>query len=174
LNNKEQVARELIFEEVVRKRDIQLDSIVEGLKVCKFYQIIQTYPDMTREIFVIGKQKSPLKCFLDSVSTVKATEETTKEVISWFREYLLQASPESLEKLLQFCTAKKFVPSWGLNKPIVIKFLKDDEMKQLPEANVCFNILSLPTVLTSKSTFFKHINIALDMESSGFSAIEID
>lgn len=79
----------------------------------------------------------------------------------WLVKYVKEASPERTEDLLVFITAKRTVPPWGLEKPIIVKFLADDETKMLPEATTCFDILTIPVVYTSKMSPFKYMDMAL-------------
>ena len=71
---------------------------------------------------------------------------------------------------MSFSTASPKLPLWRLEKDIVVKFLPDNEQKLMPEATTCFNILCIPVVHESKTTFYKYMDITLDCESSGFSA----
>ena len=72
----------------------------------------------------------------------------------WLIEYVTEASSERTEDLLVFITAKRTICPWGLKKPIIVKFLVDDETKMLPGVTTCFYILLIPLVHTSKMSFF--------------------
>ena len=90
--------------------------------------------------------------------------------IRWLVEYLREASSKRTEDLLLFITASRTIPPWDLERPIIVKFLADNETKMLPDATTCFYILSIPVVHTSKMSFFKYIDMALRFESNGFAA----
>ena len=88
----------------------------------------------------------------------------------WFLDYIKDPYSEKLSTLLQFITGFKQLPAWVLDKKIVLKFLPDTDEKIYPEAIVCFHTILLPTVHSSKNTFFKYMDKALEIESSGFSS----
>ena len=58
--------------------------------------------------------------------------------MQWLVEYIAEASSERIEHLLVFITAKRNIPPWGSEEPLIMKFLANDETKVLPEATTCF------------------------------------
>ena len=60
------------------------------------------------------------------------------------------------------------VPPGEEMRKIKLEFLEDDDEKQLPMAQACFNILRIPTVHSTQQQFEKMMDIALKCESSGF------
>jgi len=173
LKTKEQLITELIFDELVRKRAEQLNSIIDGIKFIGLSEYLKNYPDLMKHVFISGEEVPRLPVFSHGIENCDTKKDDTLiTIITWFKEFVNECSTEVLKKLLQFCTSSTDVPVWGLKQPINIKFLPDSEDKQMPESNVCFHILSLPVVHTKKEKFVKYILIALEHECSGFSAVE--
>ena len=71
----------------------------------------------------------------------------------WLVEYVTEASSEHIGDLLVFITAKRTIPPWGLEKPIIVKFLADNKIKMLPEATTCFFYIADPCC-----SYIKNVN----------------
>lgn len=167
--NKNLLIQELIYDEVVRKRHEQLNALISGFRFCGFYDVMKKHRNIIDEVFVPCKSMSPFPLFKKAIQNLQYDNQ---QIIEWFDEYIESADDTTLKRLLQFTTARVTVPSYGLRKPIKVELLKDDENLIYPRSMTCFQIISLPVVHSKKENFFKHMNTALALESSGLSAEE--
>lgn len=68
---------------------------------------------------------------------------------------------------MQFWIGQPHIPPMGLDQPLQVKYLQDDDNKVLPEAQSCFHILYIPVVHTTKDSFFKIMHQAIDLGAIG-------
>ena len=173
LETKERFIKELIFDELVAKRYRQLQAFREGLKFSGLLSWMKKNPKLCKDIFVQGSELDIMPYFLQAIKAAGPQSEKVKaDVISWFDDYIRTSNKSTIKELFTFTTAMERLPPWGLLNPIKLEFHEDTEEHIYPSSNVCFNMLNLPVVHTSKSVFIHHINKALSIEGSGFSAIE--
>ena len=170
MESKDRVITEIIYDELVLKRKDQISAIREGLAHVGFLKHIEEFPELCRPVFTGGT--TPVSCagFLALLDPVKTEDRIQEQVKSWFFDYVEHSTEETLSKLLRFSTAFQSIPPWGLSRKIAVKFLDDDDEKVFPEAMVCFHIIYLPTVHSSKVVFNMHLSQALECESLGFSS----
>ena len=144
----------------------------DGLEDLYLLKWLKKFPGLTGKITVTHECELPKNimppCFLNTPH--ETTEEIQKTALTWLIDYVNEINVEKLEALMSFITTSPKLPSWGTEKEIAVKFLPDDEQKLMPEATTCFNMLYIPVVYESKTTFYTYMDIALDCESSGFSA----
>ena len=152
------------------KRKKQISAIREGLAHVGFLKHIKEFPELCRPVFAGGT--TPISCasFLGLLDPVQTQDRIQEKVKSWFLEFIENSTQETLSKLLCFSTAFQSIPPWGLSKKIAVKFLEDDDQKVFPKAMVCFHIIYLPTVHSSKVAFNMYLSQALECESLGFSS----
>jgi len=171
LENKGVLIGELLYDELVRKRQSQIQSIREGMQAVGLLAYITNNPDICKQIFVAQKSMN-----LDSFTAVLENDElageeyVNKQAYGFFQSLIVEATPDTLTAILRFATGFESIPPWGLRRPIVIRYLDDDEKKIYPEAMACFNILQLPTVHGNAKSFKEHFMKALSIEGIGFSA----
>ena len=171
LENKGVLLAELLFDELIRKRQSQIQSIREGMQAVGLLPYINSNAEICKQVFVaqatINRQSFSELIVNDDV---RRDEFENKQAYEYFQSFLDSASTDTLSAILKFTTGFQSIPPWGLRKHIVIRYLEDDEKKIYPEAMACFNILQLPTVHSKKKTFEEHILKALSIEGIGFSA----
>ena len=147
LENKGVLIGELLYDELVRKRQSQIQSIREGMQAVGLLPYICNNPDICKQIFVAQTIMN-----LESFNAIIVNDDVTgdeyinKQTYGFFQSLLAAATPDTLTAILRFSTGFVSIPPWGLRKPIVLRYLNDDEKKIYPEAMACFNILQLPTV----------------------------
>ena len=61
------VIKELVFDEVVRKRIDQLNSLVDGFKFCGFYGIMKSHKDVVEKVLILNESLSPLTYFPEAI-----------------------------------------------------------------------------------------------------------
>ena len=127
----------------------------------KILQFIEAFPSLCKPYFVNTGEKVQYQDLLNEIDLPIATDGPTQENSKvWLLDYIKDASSEKLSTSLQFITAFKQRPAWGLDKKIVSKYLPDIDEKIYPEAIVCFHTILLPTVHSSKmhssSTWTRH------------------
>ena len=173
IKSKDKLVQEVVYDELVRKRTKQLNAIRDGLAYIGLLPWLQEATTIAGINIQIRQRDSPKKflekCFM-KILAESEMDDLQRISMRWLIEYVTEASSERTEDLLVFITAKRTIPPWNLEKPIILKFLADDETKMLPEATTCFYILSIPVVHTSKMLFFKYMDMALRFESNGFAA----
>ena len=171
LENKGVLLGELMYDELIRKRQSQIQSIQEGLKAVGLLSYINTNQEICKQIFLTQKIID-LQSFIEIIvnDDVKRDEFENKQAYEHFQSILAGASANTLGAILKFATGFHSIPPWGLQKPVVIRYLEDDENKIYPEAMACFNILKLPTVHSNCKVFEEHFLKALSIEGVGFSA----
>eukprot|EP00794_Sanderia_malayensis_P001737 gene1737-1934_t len=168
MESKGRVITEIIYDELVLKRKEQITAIRGGLTHVGFLNHIEAFPELCRPVFVGGSVPVTSASFINLLGPIETEDRTQEQVKSWFLEFIEESTQEILSQFLCFSTALQSIPPWGLSKNIVVKFLEDDDEKLFPEAMVCFQIIYLPTVHTSKLTFCKYLSQALEYESLGF------
>ena len=149
-----------------------MKAIRNGLEDLYLLKWLKKFPGLTEKITVTHERELPKNIMSPCFSNTprKTTEEIQKIALTWLIDYMNEINVEKLEALMSFITTSPKLPPWRLEKEIAVKFLPDDEQKLMPEATTCFNILYIPVVYESKTKFYKYMDIALDCESSGFSA----
>ena len=157
----------------------QIMAFREGLNILRFLEMIKEHPDLCRELFVWRKSPLTVDYFLSNMlskaSQHSLVDPVKKQAHTWFLNYIRQIGDERysdfpegrLPVLLKFTTGFSRVPRL-LPFRIDIKYLADDENKTMPEAAACVGLMSLPTVHSTDSEFYKNIDKALDYGSEGF------
>ena len=134
-------------------------------------QFIETFPSLCKPCFVNTEEKIQCQDLLNEINMSIAANGPAQENLKvWFLDYNKDASSKKLSTLIQFITAFKQLPAWSIDNKIVLKFLPDTDEKIYLQAIVCFHTILLPSVHLSKNAFFKYMNKALEIESSGFSS----
>ena len=143
----------------------------EELQLTKILQFIEVFPNLCKPCFVDTGEKIQYQDLFNETDIPIATDRPAQENSKvWFLDYIKNANSDKLSTLLQFTTAFKQRPACGCDKQIVLKFLPDTDEKIYPETIVCFHTMLLSTINSSKNAFFKYMDKALEIESSGFSS----
>ena len=175
IENKHLLIQELVFDELVRKRQNQLQAMKEGLAYIDFLQYMERFPDLMRPLFIHQEKVLVPVFFKDNMKRPTLNSPPQEKAYSWFLAYIDEGEAKDedfpqgrLIALLEFCTAFTSVPPFGLPYQFVIDFLDDDDAKVLPEASACFGHLQIPTVHCSKEAFFKNMDTGLKYGRKGF------
>ena len=154
LSTKSEFLQCLIFNEVVQKRQLAVQSFCKGLDHLNVHKLLKQHKDVLRPAFLYDHQATLTSdTFIDLISTPRPSHEISAKIYDWFVEYIRESHTReaSLQQILLFCTGLKKIPPMGLKERITIKFLT---ISQLPMAHACFSVIELPTVHTNKSQFF--------------------
>lgn len=76
---------------------------------------------------------------------------------------------EGLQKLLTFSTGASSIPPMGFHEPEMITLSTIESV--LPNSNTCPMDLELPTKVANFNEFCTQMNIALDIQATGFGII---
>ena len=142
----------------------------EGLQLMKILQFIEVFPSLCKPYFVDTGEKIQYQDLFNEIDIPIATGRPAQENSKvCFLDYIKDANSDKLSTLVQFTTAFKQRPACGCDEKTVLKFLPDTDEKIYPETIVCFYTIILSTVNSSINAFFKYMDKALEIESSGFS-----
>ena len=175
LENKGCLVHELIYNELVRRRKDQLDSLCKGLESLGFLRMLKMHHDVAVHVLsyhVLELTAEIFSSFLQSHPITNAE----KQAYQWFLDYIASSDcvnsddfPQGkLNTLLKFSTGLWNIPPIQRKINIHVKFLDDDDKEKLPKAGACINILYIPTVHSSEQAFVKNMDIALKYGHSGF------
>ena len=171
LTSKAELLQQLIFSEVVLKRQQAIHHLCTGLGHLNIMKLMRENEDLMKPVFLFDtdQQLTP-DVLCNSIATPKPSDENLKRVYEWFLEYIRAAEERkaSLEDILSFTTGLKRIPPMGLKECIKIEFL---HRSPLPEAETCFSIIKLPTVHTSKAVFFSKLDLGIQNSIGHFGLI---
>ena len=155
MKNKAFLVEELIRTELFKRRKDQLMAFKQGLQSLGFLTAISPYEEKIRSLFVPTNDKLTADKFksLFESSCVKPEAFAEGTAYEWFMEYIDDSSNEPSEEfhegkintLLHFITGLWNIPPMGLDIPITINYLDDDDEKELPEATSCISKMFIPT-----------------------------
>eukprot|EP00794_Sanderia_malayensis_P014417 gene14417-15924_t len=175
LSNKSMLVQEIIYNETVASRRDEIKELSEGLEILGFLDYAKQHPKYLKELFSSDNERKPFE-LADFEKAIFSSANTfaEKQALDWLFEYLKISSSgdfyggSRLTALLMFCTGSTCPPRLGFIQKIQIKFLQDDDEKELPTSSGCLRILHLPTVHSSKQKFFAAMDIALKYGALGF------
>ena len=171
LASKSELLQQLIFNEVVQKRQQAIHSVCRGLDQLKVVKLLRGNADIMKPVFLFDPtlQLTP-DILCNNISTPKPSDERLKQVYEWFLDYVRARDERkaSLEDILSFATGLKRIPPMGLKDCIKIEFL---HRSPLPKAEACFSIVKLPTVHTNKSVFFSKLDLGIQNSIGHFGLI---
>lgn len=171
ISNRAILQTELIYEELVRKRISQIQSIREGFRLIGFLPYIEKNKGLCKDLFIYNHVlNSTIFIYNLENNDHNRDDYEKKQAFNFFESIVNESSSCDLKKILRFTTGFDTIPPWGLRKPMSVKYLEDDEKKIYPEAMSCFNIIYLPTVYSNYECFKSNFLKALEIEGTGFSA----
>lgn len=163
VKNKNILIDMLLYEETIVRSGRKISAIREGLHFLGFDKHLNH--DVTKSMFLGSRRLIQNDEFLRLFEFDGCDEEPDKvQCVDWFKEFIEQASQETLVSLLRFSTGFEDAASFG-DKPIFVEFLTNEK---LPKASACATTLRLPMAIGNKEEFFFMINKALEFESVGF------
>ena len=168
LENIETLKAMIVWEELVIKREKQLNAIREGLSFIGVLPLIKTYPTLLSEYFVASERKISSQRMLNIINWESADVSNHTDSVRFLKQFIESSDSEQLIKLLKFATGFSVLSS--LNRPAInIAFSSAD--KALPEADACFSILRIPTMHKCFEEFKQYIDIALNYGCEGYGNI---
>eukprot|EP00794_Sanderia_malayensis_P004181 gene4181-4737_t len=137
VESRNELISELIIDELLRKRIMQLTALREGLDISGVLRQMTLQPDLLKELFTPAKHVTAENILASLESPSFETGSKQEMVFSWFLKYIHAASCEKLAKLLQFATSLNAIPPAGLYPKIEINFHIADN-KFYPESCCLF------------------------------------
>lgn len=171
LTSKAELLQQLIFSEVVLKRQQYIRSLCRGLDHLNIMKLMRGNKDLMKSVLVYNTDQLLTPDILcNNIATPKPSEEHLKPIYEWFLEYIRspQDRKASLEDILSFTTGLKRIPPMGLKECIKIEFIR---RSPLPKAEACFSIIKLPIVHTSKAVFFSKLDLGIQNSIGHFGLI---
>lgn len=171
----ENIVHELIFNELVRRRKDQLDSLSRGLQMLGFLSVLKMHRKVADHVLCYNALEINAEQFVSFVES-NPSSHAERQAYQWFLDYITSADgvknedfPKGkLSTLLKFTTGLWNIPPVESKMKISVRFLEDDDEQKLPKAGSCSNILHLPTVHSSRNTFNNNMNVALKYGHAGF------
>ncbi len=181
-SNKSALLQQLIWEEVIIRREHNMKAFRRGMRILGIVDLLQRHPLLTRPLLVaeddvvFTSQK-----FISLISSSKPVQldecqayERFIEFVSYIESRLLlffvhynhsifshiyidQSLPVSLSSLLKFITGTSSIPPMGLSNPIQLSYYSKSSGKRLPGSAACVNKLFLPTLHSEKEDFFSDL-----------------
>ena len=175
VGNKGCLIHELIFNELVRQGQDQLDSLRRGLEVLGFLSLLKKHRKVAEKVLVYSSLEVTAEQFISYI-TSKPIGHAENHTYQWFLDYVKSTEglknedfPKGkLSTLLKFTVGLWNVPPSESKMTIIVKFLEDDDNEKLPKAGSCYNTLHLPTVHSSKNAFSNNMDIGLKHGHSWF------
>uniref|UniRef100_A0A7M5XKK5 HECT domain-containing protein n=1 Tax=Clytia hemisphaerica TaxID=252671 RepID=A0A7M5XKK5_9CNID len=173
LKNKGVLLAQLVYDELIYRRQTPIQSIREGLKITGLLPVMIRNQQLCEPIFSYNaKIDAPtLKAILVN-NDVNKDDFEKQQAFNFFNKLLDddEMPPQFLKAVLKFSTGFHNIPPWGMKKKIMIRYLADDESKIYPESMSCFNIFYLPTVHSDFQKFKNDMLKAFEIEGIGFSS----
>jgi len=145
----------VVWEELVVKREKQLNALKQGLEYVGLLQSIQAHPMLLMEYFV------PNNGMLELIKW----DDSDHVAYGYLKRFITESDTPQLEALLKFATSHSMVTSLT---EIEIKIELLDPEKVLLEAQACFSKLFLPVAHESYDKFKKFVKVSLDYGSEGY------
>ncbi len=175
LQNKGCLVHELIYNELVRRRKDQLDSLSKGLESLGFLRMLKMHHKVAFHVL----SYCPLELTADTFTSFlkgNPNSNAERQAYQWLLEYITSADCLKSDDFPRgkLCTQLKFstglwsIPPVRRKISIDVKFPEDDDEEKLPKAGACANILYIPTVHSSKQAFNRNMDVALKYGHSGF------
>ena len=95
MNTKGALIQVLIMDEVIGKRQIQMENLRKGLtKFSGFFSLCQKYPEKCKSLFVYTDQDVTYDVFLKLMAPVFDNTGTHGDILTWFTDYLKERERE--------------------------------------------------------------------------------
>ena len=86
LANRDQVVQMVLVNEVIMKRQLSLDHLIEGLRSLGFYNVMRAFPDIFEPLFVVGSKNAPTtECI---INMLKKKGGASSEIFEWMKQYI--------------------------------------------------------------------------------------
>ncbi|PFX15498.1 hypothetical protein AWC38_SpisGene20279 [Stylophora pistillata] len=127
---------------------------------------MRDHPELFKQAFVHTDLKVTATQIKELLRGYRPEEYPECQAHDWFMDFI-DSNYKQLGGLMQFWIGQPHIPPMGLDQPLQVKYLQDDDNKVLPEAQSCFHILYIPVVHTTKDSFFKIMHQAIDLGAIG-------
>ena len=165
--NREALLQLLIHEELIGKRERQLKSLREGLKIMKLYDTIKCSKLKFYDTFVSVQYIITAQSLLDiMVFDIKDFCVKKLSILSQFKNFVSNCSNSTACLLLKFITSYDKFPTMT-QLEIWIDFMEPGEGIFI-KAAACITTIRLPTAEVAEGEFEANILKALEFESEGF------
>eukprot|EP00794_Sanderia_malayensis_P002509 gene2509-2898_t len=178
MKTKHRFVQQLIMNDVVFQRMPQILALRDGLQSLGVVEMLAMYPEYCRQLLIYREDALTPDNFIYNVLTKASQaepEDPVKKVAHVLMQYVLTGSQDDnedfpdgrLNALLQFATGQTSITELADQK-VELDYLRDDEMKVLPEATACAGKLYLPTVHSTYQNFTRNLDTALKYGAHGF------
>ncbi|KAK3702163.1 hypothetical protein QZH41_015073, partial [Actinostola sp. cb2023] len=163
---KMEIIHSIIVHDAFSRPKILLDQFREGLSTLGFAKQVQKHPDIFKPLFV---QDNASVSYVDVArslrfpSTMEENEASTRNLL---KEFLKQASNETLSNFLIFTTGAPCLPNFGLGQ-IEVKFDNIDSIF----ASTCLQRVTLPNQFPDQGTFFTVMDSVLNTFAKSFTNV---
>jgi len=162
MTNIEALKSMVVWEELVVKREKQLNALKQGLEYVGLLQSIQAHPMLLMEYFVPNNEGELTPARM--LELIK-WDDSDHVAYGYLKRFITESDTPQLEALLKFATSHSMVTSLT---EIEIKIELLDPEKVLLEAQACFSKLFLPVAHESYDKFKKFVKVSLDYGSEGY------
>ena len=159
------IIQSIIIHDGISKPKILLDQFREGLIVLDFKGQMTRHPDVFKPLFVPDDSihgEDVVRC----LSFPALMEEGEANTSDYLKEFLQNASFETLSHFLTFTTGVPFLPNHGLGE-IKVKLESVDSIF----ASACVNTITLPTGFSDLDAFTLAMNSVLDTVTIAFTNV---
>lgn len=160
------IIQSIIIHDGISKPKILFDQFCEGLLVLGFKEQMTRHSDVFKPLFVPDKESIHAEDVVRCLTFPASMEEGEANTSDYLKEFLQNASFETLSNFLTFTTGVSFLPNHGLGE-IKVKFDSVDSIF----ASACVNTITLPTGFSRSDAFTLTMNSVLDTVTIAFTNV---
>ena len=168
MNNIETLKAMIIWDELICKREKQLNAIRDGLAYVEFLPLLISHSELLSEYFLGSDKKITAQLMIEVIQWETDVSDQQKKALEFLKRFIEKSDLPTLTSFLKFSTGHCFISS--LNDPkIRIEYL--DESKVMLEGQSCFSISYLPIKYDQYDDFKKCVNTSLQLGCEGYANI---
>ena len=152
-----------------------MNEFKKGLETLGFFSFLSKHQDQFIELFHCNSKPTGPEEFKALLQIKPPSNHAEQQACNWFQEFIIdgKVALSKDDEISRIQALLEFVTSWRTieketTKKIKVEFLADDDEHTLPMASACFWILRLPTVHSSKQSFYAALLTALRNARHGF------
>lgn len=161
-DNKGSAIISLMMNSIISSRKAELDQFAQGLD--RVLKEARKVPEVCKPLFVYNKNVEKLTA--EKFEALLHVHDLENNLKDYLHEYIGSKGEDELAKFLSFCTGFSCIPPLGFTSPSKITVTSTESV--LPNANTCPMELELPNKVSSFEEFCRQMDLALDLQSTGF------